>query len=470
VRVLHAATELFPLLKVGGLADVVAALPAAQARRGHDVRLLLPGLPSVRQGLEGARPAPGWRGPGTLWKGRTPAGLEAYALELPPWFEGQESPYAHRRDDAGGFAAFARTAAVLAAEGDGEGNGRGWRADLLHLHDWPTALAASHLARRPGARPATVLTVHNAAFQGLFPAEVFPGLGLPAEAFAPEGLEFHGQVNLLKAGLVDADRIATVSPTYAGELRTPEGGAGLHGVFARRAGDLHGILNGVDLAAWDPARDTALPAPVATGRVEGRAQNKAALQRAFGLDARPRTPLFAVVSRLDTLKGLDLLLANAGLLEALDAQLAVLGQGDPGLETAFEALGRAQPGRAGWIRRRDEALARLAFGGADFLLVPSRSEPCGLTQLYAQRYGAVPVVRRTGGLADTVADGPGATGLLFGEATAEALGEALRRACGMYRQDPGAYAAVQARAMALERGWDGPARAYDALYQDLVPA
>jgi starch synthase len=241
-------------------------------------------------------------------------------------------------------------------------------------------------------------------------------------------------------------------------------------VFARRAGDLHGILNGVDLAAWDPARDTALPAPVATGRVEGRAQNKAALQRAFGLDARPRTPLFAVVSRLDTLKGLDLLLANAGLLEALDAQLAVLGQGDPGLETAFEALGRAQPGRAGWIRRRDEALARLAFGGADFLLVPSRSEPCGLTQLYAQRYGAVPVVRRTGGLADTVADGPGATGLLFGEATAEALGEALRRACGMYRQDPGAYAAVQARAMALERGWDGPARAYDALYQDLVPA
>ncbi len=465
MRVLHAVPELFPLLKVGGLGDVAAALPAAQASLGFEVRLLLPGLPAFLDGLEARAEVPGWRGEGRLLRGRAPSGLEAYALDLPECFAAQAGPYGHAPGDPGSYVALAAAAAALATAGDGAG----WRPDVLHLHDWPTALAAAYLARHPGPRAATVLTIHNAAYQGLFPAEAFPGLGLPAGAFTPEGLEFHGQVSLLKAGLVDADRLATVSPTYARELRTPEGGWGLEGLFAHRAGDLAGILNGVDPEVWDPAGDPALAAPVAPGDARGREANRAAVQEAFGLAPATEGPLFAVVSRLDPLKGLDLLLACAPSLLARGAQLAVLGHGDEGLEEAFRSLAGAHPGRAGWIGRADEGLARRIFAGADFLVVPSRSEPCGLTQLYAMRYGAVPVVRRTGGLADTVAEGPGGTGFVFGDPTPEALQAALDRACARF-QEPRALAAMRDRAMGLDHGWEAPARAYGELYGALAGA
>lgn len=463
MRVLHAVPELFPLLKVGGLADVAAALPAAQAALGMDVRLLLPGLPTVLSGLAGLEAIPAWTGEGRLLRGRAPSGLEAYVLDDPGRFAAQAGPYGHPPGDPMAYQAFAAAAAALATAGDGSG----WRPDVLHLHDWPTALAASYVARQAGPRAATVLTIHNAAFQGLFPAESFPALGLPAEAFTPEGLEFHGRVSLLKAGLVDADRLATVSPTYAREIRAPGGGWGLEGLYARRTDDLAGILNGVDPAAWDPARDPALAAPVARGDPAGRAANRAAVREAFGLAREDGGPLFAVVSRLDPLKGLDLLLACAPSLLARGASLAVLGQGDPGLEAAFARLAEEHPGRAGWIGRTDEGLARRIFAGADFLVVPSRAEPCGLTQLYGMRYGAVPVVRRTGGLADTVEEGPEGTGFVFDAPTPEALAEALERAF-QRSLDPPALAELRDRAMGRDHGWEAPAEAYRQLYEEIA--
>ncbi|MFN8012307.1 MAG: glycogen synthase GlgA [Holophagaceae bacterium] len=462
MRVLHAVPELFPLLKVGGLADVAAALPAAQAAQGLDVRLLLPGLPPVLDGLADLEALPAAPGEGRLLRGRAPSGLEAYVLDAPERFAAQAGPYGHPPGDPGTYRAFAAAAAVLATSGDG----RGWRPDVLHLHDWPTALAASYVAREAGPRAATVLTIHNGAYQGLFPAESFPALGLPAEAFRPEGLEFHGLVSLLKAGLQDADRLATVSPTYARELRAPGGGWGLEGLYARRAGHLSGILNGVDPAAWDPARDPALAAPVAPGDPAGRAANRAAVLDAFGLGREDGGPLFAVVSRLDPLKGLDLLLACAPPLLARGARLAVLGQGDPVLEAAFARLAEEHPGRAGWVGRTDEGLARRIFAGADFLVVPSRAEPCGLTQLYAMRYGAVPVVRRTGGLADTVEEGPEGTGFVFDAPTPEALQAALDRAFHHFL-DPPALAATRARCMGRDHGWEAPAAAYRRLYEEI---
>jgi starch synthase len=466
MRVLHVATELFPLLKLGGLGDVIAALPLEQNRQGTDARILLPGLPACLDGLDGLQAQAGWRGEGRLLRGRAPSGLEVYLLDLPDSFGHLGNPYQEDPEAPRRFAAFARAAATLGVDGDG----RGWKPEILHLHDWPAALAAAYLTGVEGPRSATVLTVHNAGYQGLFPAEAFGDLGLPASAFSPEGLEFHGQFSLLKAGVLYADRLTTVSPTYALELQTPAGGRGLHGLFARRSGDLAGILNGVDREVWNPASDPALEARYDATRPEARARNKAALQAEAGLPVDPATPLFAVMRRFDPMKGLDLLLENAPLLAGLDAQLRVLGRGDAELEAEFRRLAEADPAHVSWTGRHDEALAHRILGGADFVVMPSRAEPCGLTQLYALRYGAVPLVRRTGGLADTVQDGAAATGLLFHEAAPEALGRALVRACDLFRREPAALKAIQARGMAQVFDWGEPARRYEALYGALYGA
>ncbi len=465
MRVLHVATELFPILKVGGLGDVLAGLPLEQNRQGTDARVLLPGLAACLDGLDGLQAQPGWRGEGRLLQGRAPSGLDVYVLDLPALFGHLESPYEEDALDPHRFAAFAKAAGVVGVDGDG----RGWKPDILHLHDWPAALAAACLAAVEGPRSATVLTVHNAGYQGLFPAEAFGDLGLPASTFTLEGAEFHGRFSLLKAGVQYADRLATVSPTYALELQTPEGGGGLHGLFARRAGELAGILNGVDRDVWNPASDPVLESRYDAARPEARARNKAALQAEAGLPVDPAAPLFAVVSRLDPMKGLDLLLENAPLMAGLEAQLLVLGRGDPGLEAEFLRLAEADAGHFAWTGRHDEALAHRILAGADFVVMPSRAEPCGLTQLYALRYGAVPLVRRTGGLADTVQEGEASTGLLFDEAVPEALGRALVRACGLFRREPAALKALQARGMAQVFDWGEPARRYEALYGSLVP-
>lgn len=469
MRILFAGTELYPHVTVGGLADVMAALPMALRARGADLRLLLPGFPALLQAaapLAPIRQLPDLMGGGgaRLLLGRTPAGVPAYLLDQPAFF-GSGPPYEDRTDTPRRFAALSWVAARLAKKGDD-----GWSPDILHVHDWQVALAPAYMDFEPGPRPASLLTIHNLAYQGIFPKTLLPDLRLPPERFTPADLEYYDQICFLKAGLVHADRISTVSPTYAREIRDPSKG-GLHGLLAARGRDLAGILNGVDPAVWTPSGNLHLAFPYDADRLDRRALNKAALQRELGLREDPEALLFAIVSRFAPQKGLDLVLEVLPRLARLGAQLAVLGQGDGALEAAFRAASRQYPGRMAVRIGYDTGLSHRCYGGADVILVPSREEPCGLTQLYAQAFGALPLVRRTGGLADTVLDpdgtrpgGPPATGFVFEEASAVDLGDALDRACALYRSDPGAWRTMQRAAMGQDKGWDHPAQAYLDLY------
>jgi starch synthase len=350
----------------------------------------------------------------------------------------------------------------------------GWAPDVLHAHDWQAGLAPAYLALEGGPRPGTVFTVHNLAFQGFFPAWRLAELGLPAAAFRTDGLEFYGGIAFLKAGLYYADRLTTVSPGYAREIRTDARGEG--GLLRARAADLVGIVNGIDTAVWDPARDPHLPAAYPPRTAEQKARNKAALQARLGLAATPDAPLLAVVSRLTWRKGMDLLLAALPELLAQGGQLAVLGGGEADLEAGFRAAARHHPGRVGCRIGYDEGLAHLVQGGADTVLAPSRDEPCGLVQLVGLRYGTIPLVARVGGLADTVIDANEAaledgvaTGFQLAPVEAWALADAIRRAVEVYRR-PGAWGRLVARAMTREVGWGRVARRYLDPYPWLVAA
>jgi starch synthase len=478
MRVLAVASEAYPLVKTGGLADVVGALPAALAAEGVAVTTLLPGYPAVLAALadvhEIAAPAPGQR----LLAGRA-AGLDLAVLDAPALFDRPGNPYSAPGggdwpDNAARFSALARAGAALA-----RGEAGLARFDLLHAHDWQAALAPAYLAfspdlaSPPGPRVPSVLTVHNMAFQGQFPAETFPSLGLPPEAFAIEGIEYYGMVGFLKAGMHFADRITTVSPTYAAEIATPEGGMGLDGLIRARAGRVTGIVNGIDETVWSPATDAALPARYDAATLDRRGPNRAALAAAFGL-AADASPLFAVVSRLTWQKGMDLLAAAVPGLVAAGGRLALLGSGDAALEGAFLAAAQAHPGRVGVRIGFDEALSHVLFGGADAILVPSRFEPCGLTQLYGLRYGCVPVVARVGGLADTVIDANAAaleagaaTGIAFAPVTEAALAAAITRAIALHG-DAAAWSGMQRAGMRADLSWRRRAGAYAALFRSVI--
>ncbi len=474
MRILFVASELFPFVKTGGLGDVMAALPRAMRALGADVRLLLPAYPALIsrvevQGETARFPDLMGGGPARILKAEAP-GLPLYLLDQPRFFDRSGDPYGHPGDLPQRFAALAWAAAHLGRAGDAEG----WRPEVLHGHDWHTGLMPAYVAYGDGPRPATVMTIHNIAFQGRFQASLLGDLRLPRHAFTPEGVEFHGDIGFLKAGLRLADRISTVSPTYAREIQVA-GGHGLEGLLAHRREDLRGILNGVDRTVWNPATDPNLLSRYDLRHPSRRVPNRADFQRRLGLQEDPAAPLFVAVSRLDPLKGLDLVLDNVDHLVARGAQLAVLGTGDPHAEGAFRQAAQRHSGRMGVFIGYDEALAHRAFAAADVVLVPSRQEPCGLTQLYAQAYGALPLVRRTGGLADTVvgvssqtlADGT-ATGFQFDAANGLALGEAINGALALFR-DPIAWRLVQRRGMATEWGWGAPARAYLDLYATIPP-
>ena len=480
-RVLQVSAEVFPLVKTGGLADVAGAMPAALRQAGADVRLLLPGLPAIRAALAGARSvgtlAPPWGGePATLLLG-TLLGGSAYVIEHSalydrpgnPYHDAQHHAYAdnHRR-----FALLGLVAARLA-----EGLDRAWTPQVVHSHDWHAGLAPAYLAfSREAGRSNTrsVFTVHNLAYQGLFPAATFVELGLPPQAFALQGAEFHGQLSFMKAGLHFADRITTVSPTYAREIQQAELGCGLDGVLRQRSAVVSGILNGVDDAVWNPATDAVIAAHYDRQHLAGKARCKAALQTECGLELRRDAPLFAVVSRLTEQKGLHLLLAAVPLLLQRGGQLVVLGSGDAALESGFAKAAAAHPQQVALRRGHDEALAHRMFAGSDVTLVPSRFEPCGLTQLYGLAYGSLPLVRRTGGLADTVvdctlediADGT-ATGFVFDAFDVAGLERGLRRAFTLW-QRPREWRAVQKTAMAQDFGWAPSAQRYLALYRTLL--
>jgi starch synthase len=501
MKVLHAAAEIFPLLKTGGLADVVGALPAVLKAQGADVRLMLPGVPAIRDGLLDLQavtsigPAFG-AGQLVIRRGRMPVGdLVAYVLDAPWLFDRPGNPYigpegAEWRDNDRRFAAFGWAAAHLAfGEFDPS-----WRADILHCHDWHAGLAPAYLHAHPAARVRTVFTVHNLAYQGEFPLADFRELALPASLLDSEGLEFHGKGNFMKSGLVFADRLTTVSPRYAQEVRTPEFGSGLDGVLRARGTRLCGILNGVDYQVWNPATDPWLPANYSAQDLSGKAVCKAAMQAATGLEPAPDAPLFAVVSRLADQKGTDLLLAALPALLRQGAQMILLGTGDRYLEDAFAAAARANP-RSVWVQLSyDEALAHRMVAAADVILVPSRFEPCGLTQMYGLRYGTLPLVRRVGGLADTVVDAdaapapagadPGtgdagvgasggnaagdlATGFVFDRATPAALEAAIARAVAMYA-DQQRWRQMMLNAMSRDYSWAAAAAQYRDLYEGLL--
>jgi starch synthase len=478
IRVLSVASEIFPLVKTGGLGDVTGALPQALGAAGATATSMVPGYPAVLVALTDAvaihRFPDLFGGPATVLRGSA-GSLDLIVVDAPHLYARAGNPYlgpdgAEWADNGIRFAALGAAAAALAT-----GAVPGLTFDIVHAHDWQAAMAAVYLRFHEGVRPGTVLTVHNLAFQGRYRANLFPRLGLPPAAFALDGLEYHGDVSFLKGGLSSADRLTTVSPTYAHEITSLDNGMGLDGLLRHRGGVLSGILNGIDDTVWNPATDPLIPSRYARGKsVPGkRVANKAALQQRMGLDEKPDALLIGVVSRLTSQKGLDMLVDQLDDLEAAGMQLALLGSGDPDLERAFVAAAEWYLGSVGCVLGYDEELAHLIQAGSDALLVPSRFEPCGLTQLYALRYGAIPVVSRVGGLADSVIDANEAalaarvaTGIQFWPATPDGLQWALQRLSMLWRNRP-AWEQVQRNGMATDVSWRGPARRYIALYRSI---
>ena len=476
VNLLAVASEIYPLVKTGGLADVTGALPRVLAEQGIAVRTLVPGYPAVMEKLGAARAVLSivdlFGDTAKLLAGSA-AGLDLLVLDAPHLYRRPGNPYLAPdgkdwADNPQRFAALAQIAARIGAGAVPE-----FRPDILHGHDWQAGLMAAY-CHFGGAHPPIVFSVHNLAFPGMAPPALLERLGLPLRSYAIDGVEFHGNISFLKAGLQFADRITTVSPNYAMEILTPEFGMGFDGLLRSRAGVVSGILNGIDADVWNPATDPAIAANYDRAKPARRAANKEDVQARFGLARDATAPLFGVVSRLTWQKRLDLLLDCLPALESMGAQLAVLGAGEAGIEAAFTARASTAPGRIGCIIGYDEQLAHRMQAGVDMLLVPSRFEPCGLTQLCALRYGAVPVVSRVGGLADTVIDANPAslasgvaTGLQFAPVTADALGHALRRVVALYRNSA-AWRRMQRNGMAADWSWDASARDYAALYRGLL--
>lgn len=476
-RVLSVASEAYPLVKTGGLADVVGALPAALAAEGVELLTLLPGYPGVLRALERAELVHQYQelqgGPARLLRGQA-QGLELLVIDAPHLYGRPGNPYLgpDGRDWPDNALRFAALGAVAADVGLARVDGI--VPDVVHAHDWQAALAPVLLHYAEGPRPATVLTVHNLAFQGVFPAALRETIGLPAHAFTMHGVEYYGSIGYLKGGLALADRVTTVSPTYAAEIRSSEMGMGLDGLLRQRGAAVSGILNGIDTEVWNPAADPHLAATFDAKRLPQRRLNKALLQRKLGLAQNPSALLFGVVSRLTGQKGMDLVLEALPAIEAQGAQLALIGTGDAALERAFATAAAQRPGLVGAFLGYDEPLAHLLQGGSDALLVPSRFEPCGLTQLCALRYGSIPVVARVGGLADTVVDANemalasrAGTGIVFSPVTTDALAFAIERTAALWRQRP-RWLALQRRAMATDVSWARPAARYAALYRDLL--
>ncbi len=476
IEVLSVASEVYPLIKTGGLADVAGALPLALTAYGVSMRTLVPGYPSVLAKLTEpqliAEISDLFGAPGRLLSGQF-AGLDLIIIEAPHLYERPGNPYLGPDgwdwpDNWKRFSALSWVAAEL-----GQGLVKGYLPQVIHCHDWQAGLVPAYIKFGPTDRVKTVMTVHNMAFKGYFGPEVFNQLRLPPHAFSVGGVEYYGGISYLKSGIECADYVTTVSPNYADEIRTEAFGMGLQGLLNGRADTVVGILNGIDTIAWDPANDVALPQAFSAATIKKRAINKAAIVEKFGLDGVDG-PLFCVVSRLTDQKGIDLLLMVVDGLVALGGRLAVLGSGEPALEQGFRQAWARHPGKIGLITGYTEELSHLLQGGADAILIPSRFEPCGLTQLYGLRYGCVPVVSRIGGLADTVIDAnPAAlsagvaTGILHDANSPHALYEAIRKATRLFG-DSKTWKKIQQRGMKSDVSWQTSAGRYADLYATLI--
>jgi starch synthase len=479
LKVLFAASEVAPLVKTGGLADVAGSLPPALSGLGVDVRILLPGYPQVLDAMKSkgrAATLPSLPGvpPARLLASKHASGVQLLVVEC-AIFERPGGPY----QDAAGrdwpdndlrFGLLSYVAALLASPS----SPFQWVPDILHCNDWQTGLAPAYLRYVEGAKARTVFTVHNLGYQGVFPPETTTRLGLPPQALSIDGVEYYGNMSFLKAGLQYSDRITTVSPSYAEEIQSKAMGMGMEGLLSYRRDVLTGILNGIDTDAWDPDNDPYIERYYNPGRLAHKEDNRKALRARMGLADAPDVPLFATVGRLTSQKGLDLLAEIAPDLLRIPAQLAVLGSGDAELQARFQALAQQHPGSVAVQIGFDEGLSHQIEAGADLFVMPSRYEPCGLNQMYSQRYGTPPVVHATGGLRDSVVDtspqslaDKSATGFAFEPLSAQTLLDACRRGAEAYRNKR-VWRQIQKNGMSRDFSWEASANAYLALYRDLL--
>jgi starch synthase len=478
MKVLFATSEAHPLAKTGGLADVSGSLPAALHEIGVDVRVLLPGYPSALEKAENLsrvfRINLPEHGETALLRGTFPgAGVPVYLIEHAGYYKreglyqdksGQDWP-----DNAMRFGLLSQFAAWLA----GPKTPLDFHPDVLHCNDWQTGLAPAYLHfEGTGLRP-TVFTIHNLAYQGIFPPDVLKKLGLPQESFSIDGMEYYGNISFLKAGLFYASHITTVSPNYAKEIQTDDFGMGMHGLLTVRSKDLSGILNGIDMREWNPATDPNLYAPYSADKLDGKAANKLSLQGELGLQCNAKAPLLGMVSRLTQQKGSDVVLEAVPQLLKLGAQFAVLGGGDAKLEAAWRKMAVAHPRQIAVKIGYNEGLGHRIEAGADLFLMPSRFEPCGLNQMYSQRYGTPPVVHKVGGLADTVTNASlenlaigKATGFVIDQLSRDALVETVRRAMILYRHKL-AWQKLMRSGMTRDFGWKQSAHQYLGVYQKI---
>lgn len=480
MNIVHAAGELFPFMKTGGLADAAGGLTKALAAAGHEVSVFLPGYRAAlehhaadhvervhRLQVEFA----GRYLKADLLRLRAGPRHTIYFIQRDEYFDRRGaygSPERDYDDNAERFIFFSKAVAEAMRLLD-------LKADIVHAHDWQTALLPVYVRLaeeqyRTTLAVKTVFTVHNQAFQGVFPMDLFRFTGLPEEFRSVDGLEFFGQINLMKAGLLFADRVTTVSPTYAKEIQTPEYGCGLEGVIATRASDMVGLLNGIDDDVWNPATDVLLPARYHAEDMSGKEKCRRALLRKCGFDPDTKAPIFGMICRLTEQKGVDLVLGARSVFEKENCRLIIVGMGQSHYEEAIMEMAQANPQKVAVARVLDEPMTHLVEAGADFFLMPSLFEPCGLNQMYSQRYGTIPICSRVGGLADTVVDedeNPGAgTGLLF-TPSEQGIFWALQRALVLYR-DPAKIHALVQRGMAQDFGWIHAARRYEQLYRDEI--
>jgi len=482
LRILFVTSEAFPLIKTGGLADVSGSLPAALRNLGEDVRILIPGYPQVLDKLLNQRVMIELKwlpvvGTITLIAGEMPdSGVPVIAIKAPQLYERDGGPYLDAKgrewlDNPLRFGTLSRVAAILGCRISPLTD---WIPDIVHFNDWQGGLTPAFMRFSEAPCAKSVLGIHNLAFQGTCAAEWVERLGLPPAAFHIEGLEYYGQLSFLKAGVYYADSITTVSPTYANEIQTEEFGFGMQGLLSSRGKSIKGILNGIDTNEWNPAADPHLPHTYDADHLDQKKLVKQALQKRLGLVENAEAPLLGVVSRLTHQKGLDLLLECAPPLLAQGCQIALLGGGEPLLEHGFWRLSLDHPEQVSVNIGYDEPLSHQIMAGTDIFIMPSRFEPCGLNQMYGLRYGTPPVVRRTGGLADsvcdttetTLADGT-ATGFVFDLANRQSLLNTIQRAIERYRNKP-VWAQIQRNGMSKDLGWDHSASAYRDTYQSLL--
>jgi starch synthase len=482
MRILVASSEAHPLIKTGGLADVAASLPAALRELGHDARLIIPAYPRAARLLREPKPLceiklPGSRTNVRLLEGSHPDhDLPVYLVDAPEHFCREGNPYTDLSgrdwgDNAERFLLFSRAVALIA-----QGlQAVGWRPDVLHGNDWQTGLAPALMQDLP-ERPASVFTIHNLAYQGLFDRATFDRIGLPPALWNVAGIEFHQRMSFIKGGIVFSDRVSTVSPTYAEEVRTPRYGCGLDGLLRQIGKRFTGILNGIDYRDWDPTTDPLILQTYDRDGFPLKAENKLDLQRELGLTRNEGAFLLGHVGRLVEQKGVDLILKILPeLLKDQGVQFVIQAAGERWLEQELMALAAAYPRQVGVVVAYDETRAHRIEAGSDAFLMPSRFEPCGLNQLYSLRYGTPPICHRTGGLADTVihataetlADGT-ANGFLFDEPTPDALWRAVQQAMAIYRGDPQAWGQLAQAGMALDFSWESSARSYLALYEEAL--